>query len=503
MKRTLISAFLAVLTLTSCGPSESTVPSSSGSAESDFSSSELSADSGQSSGESSSEASGESSSSSSESSLIVSETHEVQIVYSGDTSLYVGETAQLSATVDGVVSSDVVWSSSDEEIATVSDAGLVTALKEGEVTIEARQGEFMDVLELAIEVEEYTEGLIFSLGEGYCNVDGYEGTSAEVTIPHYYQGLPVMVINNNAFRDNLTVVSISIPDTVTGFWPGAFNGCANLERVDIPENSQLQYITNGVFANCPKLTEVFIPDTIISVYSYAFDMCENLTIFTSLPKEASESWMVDWNGQENPVVWEYCGIKGHDTVLGLRYAVSESESGERYATIYKSEGNAASLTIPGQYEVAGESVPVKVLANRLFDGAENLSSVGLPSELESIENDVFFGCSGLNGISLPESLRHIGENAFNDCAGLSGSLAIPESVDFIGDFAFNGCVSLRSVWLSENIETLGHFAFANCDDCSFYCESSAKPEGWDEQWNGVAPLGETIWGASYDEFQSA
>ena len=260
MKRTLISAFLAVLTLTSCGPSESTVPSSSGSAESDFSSSELSADSGQSSGESSS--------SSSESSSIVSETHVVQIVYSGDGSLCVGETAQLSATVDGVVSSDVVWSSSDEEIATVSEAGLVTALKEGEVTIEARQGEFMDVLELAIEVEEYTEGLIFSLGEGYCNVDGYEGTSAEVTIPHYYQGLPVMVINNNAFRDNLTVVSISIPDTVTGFWPGAFNGCANLERVDIPENSQLQYITNGVFANCPKLTEVFIPDTILSVYSY-------------------------------------------------------------------------------------------------------------------------------------------------------------------------------------------------------------------------------------------
>ena len=82
-------------------------------------------------------------------------------------------------------------------------------------------------------------------------------------------------------------------------------------------------------------------------------------------------------------------------------------------------------------------------------------------------------------------------------------LAIPESIGFIGDFVFTGCVSLRSVWLSENIEMLGHFAFANCDDCSFYCESFAKPEGWDEQWNGVAPLGETVWGASYDEFRSA
>lgn len=503
MKKRILTSALFALALVSCGPSDSTIPDSSESGESDLSSSRLSTDSEQSSIESSSDVSSEITSSSSESSPIVSETHEVQIVYSGDGSLYVGETAELSATVDGEDSSDVVWSSSDEETATVSDGGLVTALKEGEVTIEARHGEFADALKLTIEAEEYTEGLIFSLADGYCNVDGYEGTSAEVIIPHYYQGLPVMVINDNAFRDNLTVVSISIPDTVTGFWAGAFNGCANLERVEIPENSQLQYITNGVFANCPKLTEVFIPDTIISVYSYAFDMCENLTIFTALPKEASESWMKDWNGQDNPVVWEYCGIKGHDNVLGLRYAVSESESGERYATIYKSEGNAASLSIPDEYEVAGESIPVKVLANRLFDGASNLSSVSLPSSLVSIEDDVFSGCSGLEEISLPESLRHIEKNAFNGCAALSGSLIIPESVLSIGDFAFNGCVSLSRVWLSENIETMGHFAFANCDDCSFYCESSAKPEGWDEQWNGVEPLGETAWGVSYDEFQSA
>ena len=55
----------------------------------------------------------------------------------GSTTITVSNTVQLRSSVTGTTEKDVIWSSSDEEIASVSDRGLVTGLKEGEVTITA------------------------------------------------------------------------------------------------------------------------------------------------------------------------------------------------------------------------------------------------------------------------------------------------------------------------------------------------------------------------------
>ena len=55
----------------------------------------------------------------------------------GSTTITVSNTVQLRSSVTGTTEKDVIWSSSDEEIASVSNRGLVTGLKEGEVTITA------------------------------------------------------------------------------------------------------------------------------------------------------------------------------------------------------------------------------------------------------------------------------------------------------------------------------------------------------------------------------
>ena len=60
------------------------------------------------------------------------ETIKVSVAEGGKTSLLVGETVQLTADKQGVT-----WASSDDSIATVSNAGLVTAVKVGNATITA------------------------------------------------------------------------------------------------------------------------------------------------------------------------------------------------------------------------------------------------------------------------------------------------------------------------------------------------------------------------------
>ena len=60
------------------------------------------------------------------------------VVIQGEAEMFEGGTLQLSASVlPAGVSQNVLWSSSDETVATVSDKGVVTALKQGSVTITA------------------------------------------------------------------------------------------------------------------------------------------------------------------------------------------------------------------------------------------------------------------------------------------------------------------------------------------------------------------------------
>ena len=73
-----------------------------------------------------------------------------------------------------------------------------------------------------------------------------------------------------------------------------------------------------------------------------------------------------------------------------------------------------------------------------------LTSLTLPSSLQSIGNRAFSSCSSLTSLTLPSSLQSIGDSAFEDCSSLS-SLTFSSTLQSIGYWAFRGCTSLRSV----------------------------------------------------------
>lgn len=71
--------------------------------------------------------------------------------------------------------------------------------------------------------EESTLGLEFMLSndQSFYTITNYSGTLAKVTIPSIHNGLPVMSIEDYAFRNCTDLTSITIPDSVTsiGFLP--------------------------------------------------------------------------------------------------------------------------------------------------------------------------------------------------------------------------------------------------------------------------------------------
>ncbi len=99
-------------------------------------------------------------------------------------------------------------------------------------------------------------------------ITGYTGTDTVVEIPATIGGIPATSIGNEAFRDNVTLSSITIPSGVISIGANAFNGCAALSSVTLPDG--LTTINNYAFRNCPQLAFFHIPSSVTFIGGNVF-----------------------------------------------------------------------------------------------------------------------------------------------------------------------------------------------------------------------------------------
>lgn len=79
---------------------------------------------------------------------------------------------------------------------------------------------------------------------------------------------------------------------------------------------------------------------------------------------------------------------------------------------------------------------------------DTIKKVVISEGCESIEKYAFFGCSKLTSVTLPSSLETIGDMAFAECN--LQSITLPENVKSIGSAAFCGCTNLREIYIKNH-----------------------------------------------------
>ena len=119
-------------------------------------------------------------------------------------------------------------------------------------------------------------------------------------------------------------------------------------------------------------------------------------------------------------------------------------------------GESTQVEVPSTYN--GKNV-VKI-ASRAFNNA-TITSVTIPSSVQTIDSMAFNGCSALTSVTLNEGLEIIGSSAFNSCINLT-SIVIPDSVMQIGDDAFRSCKTLANVTMGSGVISIGGYAFGEC-----------------------------------------
>lgn len=120
-----------------------------------------------------------------------------------------------------------------------------------------------------------------------------------------------------------------------------------------------------------------------------------------------------------------------------------------------------SVTIPGQLQYMWEDV---------FAGCDHLAtaSVKYPYYGEGssypgydIPGFTFCGCTRFYNYQIPSNITRIREDAFRG-AGLRGDLVLPETLVLIDGGAFQDCQSITSVTFPSSVEVIGGWAFSGC-----------------------------------------
>lgn len=94
-------------------------------------------------------------------------------------------------------------------------------------------------------------------------------------------------IGASTFKNCASLTEMLFPNSVTRLGPNLFEGCTNIERIQLPEeSSNFGTINSAIFKDCVKLSTLTIPSSVHSINAGAFDNNPSLP-YIILPMNAA------------------------------------------------------------------------------------------------------------------------------------------------------------------------------------------------------------------------
>lgn len=364
----------------------------------------------------------------------------------------VGETSKLSVKVNpsDATNTKVQWQSSNPEVATVSEEGLILGIAEGETTITVCSDEMDSIKdECTITVKEKDEN--GGNGGGTEDEDEIELT-LETIDPENLPEENVWVITDAAAatadnfgklrsaisnsQNDIKVIFSDLSTLPEEAMATSESKLIKLTRVDAPKVKTLNV---SALKGCNGLTEVLLPE-VKKIEPAAFGECSALESL-DLPKVEAIGYGVFYG----------CTSLQDLSVNEDFYCVEEGVLYDRTKALIHTflPGNTAT-----QYTAPSTVLGVGVDA---FYDCNNIEEIVIESAY--IVGDFSFSyCSKLRMVSLP-AVTTIGGKAFMGCTALEGLYA-PIATE-IGSDVLNGCSTIKEIDLPKAIN-VGYGAFAHC-----------------------------------------
>ena len=324
----------------------------------------------------------------------------------------------------------------------------------------------------------------------------------KIEIPAEIEDIPVVEIESSAFNgcanltsiiipDSITSIgdfafencsgltSITIPDSVTSIGDHAFYNCSSLTSITVSENNKYFSSLNGVLFNKDKTelvtylignerTEYAIPDSVTSIGDRAFYKCSSLTsiIIPDSVTSIGDHAFYNCSSLTSITIPDSVTSIGDHAFYNCLTSITVSENNKYFSSlngVLFNKDKTELITYPIGNERTEYTIPDSVtsIGNFIFYNCSSLTSITIPDSVASIGNSAFYNCSSLTNIKLPDVIDIISGNTFRDCSSLL-NIIIPDSVTSIKECAFYNCSNLTSITIPDSVASIENSAFYNC-----------------------------------------
>ncbi len=244
-----------------------------------------------------------------------------------------------------------------------------------------------------------------------------------IEIPAYFNGIPITIIGQDAFKGCNLITTISVPSTVTEICNGAFYGCEYLQTLEIN-----RHISSGI----------------INIQEDNFD---NLKVIILPDSQTCEAYKERYPQYSSLFTYIKCE---------LNYELKDDGT---YKIVGGATGQYDEIYIPAYYN----GIPVTEIADEAFVGGDFVMIIFMgESNITTIGDRAFYGANFYEGISLPSSVQYIGYQAFANSTLRSINL---RSYVYVAEEAFDSSVTIYTdaytvpdEWHFIN----NHYIFFNC-----------------------------------------
>jgi uncharacterized repeat protein (TIGR02543 family) len=290
-------------------------------------------------------------------------------------------------------------------------------------------------------------------------------------------------IYTNAFRNNISIASLTINNSLTSIGSYAFANATNLSTVNFDNNPLLATIGKYAFSGCSLLTTMNFPSYVNSIGVNAFENCTSLSSISFAGNSLgvfADNLFYNCTSLDNVTIPSNIRSIGNYTFYNCS-SLALIDFNEDLS-IMTSIGNYAFCECTALIPLA-LPYTIKTIGNYAFASIDSQMIVSVEfyniADLEEIGDYAFLNCSGLSGATLPSKITSLGVGIFKNCANLiTASLTGVILIDTIPQYLFYNCVKLQnSIIIPNNITTIDDYAFYNCSSISEIALNSVSTIG--------------------------
>ncbi len=249
-------------------------------------------------------------------------------------------------------------------------------------------------------------------GEGTAEIVKYNGKEKTVTIPSSLGSKKVTGICPEAFKNNSTLQTLTIPEGITKLDWNCFYNCSALTKVNY-NAIKCDGNATRIFRDCDNLTTVTIGNKVETIGGSLF---QDLPIKSvTIPKSVTSIGYNAFRGTSLK------SVTIPENITELKF--SAFEDCKSLETVYYNAVKCDGAAIPvfrgcDKLNKVIIGSKVTIIGTCLFQETP-ITSIVIPAKVTDIRYNAFKNCSKLKSISLPEGLKSISFSVFEYCDSLT------------------------------------------------------------------------------------